>query len=76
MKHENPTSDPKMLEISQSALRLSQEEWDLLESLAISQEISPEELISRTLKDFLSTPPPTTRVDSPSEDSAEVIADK
>ena len=57
MKHENPTSDPKMLEISQSALRLSQEEWDLLESLATSQEISPEELISRTLKDFLSTPP-------------------
>lgn len=58
MKHENSTSNSKMFEISPSALRLSQEEWSLLESLASSQGISPEELISRTLKDFLSAPPP------------------
>ena len=64
MKHENSTSDPKMFEISPSALRLSQEEWSLLESLAASQGISSEELISRTLKDFLSAPPPPERRNS------------
>ncbi len=64
MKRENSTSDPKMFEISPSALCLSQEEWSLLESLAASQGISPEELIARTLKNFLSAPPEATIVDS------------
>ena len=57
MRHEKHETLPAMLELSPTALNLTQEEWALLERLAASENLSEEELVSRALKLFLNTPP-------------------
>ena len=57
MRHEKHETLPTMLELSPTALNLTQEEWTLLERLAAAENLSKEEFVSRALKLFLNTPP-------------------
>lgn len=61
MRHEKRETSPTMLELSPTALNLTQEEWMLLEQLAVAENLSKEEPVSRALKIFLNTPPASTK---------------
>ena len=62
MRHEKHETLPTMLELSPTALNLTQEEWALLERLAAAENLSKEEFVSRALKLFLNTPSASIKV--------------
>lgn len=45
-----------MISISPAALNLTQEEWTILEQLAVANNTSKEELISTAVKKFITLP--------------------
>lgn len=53
MRHEKHETPPTMLELSSTALNLTQEEWTLLEQLAAAENLSKEEFVTCAVKGLI-----------------------